>query len=167
MAYPILPPELIILIINNIDSSSIEGRDTLSAFGQTGHAFRVVCQEILFQDLKIVDRYPPYSRIEPRENMIRLEHPRSQRFNDILREAPHLGGYIQSLRLSLLPSRGDPFNADLVVKGAYVLKALPYQISNHSPFLQKTLLIVYQWSILVAFSAYDVCPFFRCSVLRS
>ncbi|PPQ97615.1 hypothetical protein CVT26_002373 [Gymnopilus dilepis] len=116
MAYPILPPELIILIINNIDSSSIEGRDTLSAFGQTGHAFRGVCQEILFQDLKIVDRYPPYSRIEPRENMIRLEHPRSQRFNDILREAPHLGGYIQSLRLSLLPSRGDPFNADLVVK---------------------------------------------------
>ncbi|KAF8869733.1 hypothetical protein CPB84DRAFT_1803569 [Gymnopilus junonius] len=92
---PVLPLELLYLIINAIDTSSSNGRQSLSACSYTNRSFTTLCQERFFRDVEI----SCICLIETDHtlNFADSEQTTSHKLLTLLAASPHIGSYIQNL----------------------------------------------------------------------
>ncbi|PPQ72241.1 hypothetical protein CVT26_007000 [Gymnopilus dilepis] len=123
-----LPIELQEQIVDNIDATSQDGQQTLSALSRTSHAFTPYCQRLLFRSVEITyaqsrsgptryeTRIAPHIIIPPyviRDGDASEGEPTTGRlFCDLLRTSPHIASYVSSLTVHVSVSRPyDPPSA--------------------------------------------------------
>ena len=109
MDSPALPYELLFLVIENIDSSSVEGHRTLSAISLSNRSLRFACQDRMFKDVKISYLGPSFAQdMERGIDFWDGELTTGWKFRDLLFESPHIRPYVERLTITILPSLNRP-----------------------------------------------------------
>ena len=145
MPCPLLPLELLVLIIDNVDSSSEEGRQSLRNLSLANNALRSICQERLFRTVELYY----VTSIDVRDGTTLLfsedEDNTGRRFLDTLARSPHIGPFVRYLEITTLqldPMEFTPppkSNSESASFSLYsIVPALPnlkgFSVSKRPPF---------------------------------
>ena len=136
MVPPILPYDLLFLVIDSIDSSSADGRQSLSAFSLADLNLRTACQERLFREVEITyvgSTGSPHTG--QGFDLCDGEYTTGWRFRDLLMESPHIGPYVKKLKILIFASVGPERRLAFSVSPEFSLYAIVPRLPNLKKFL--------------------------------
>ncbi|KAF8869731.1 hypothetical protein CPB84DRAFT_962199 [Gymnopilus junonius] len=105
----VLPLELLFHIIDSIDSSSSEGRQSLSACACVHHALLIICQERLFRDIELSYFLNDDHKIVFCDGQGTTGH----KFLGLLAASPHIGSHVRNLTINVVGGTALPKSFEL------------------------------------------------------